>query len=213
MAVAEHLVKVIEQLAESIDEPGYTGLKKNDSLKKYLETGMISAACKVPDFKSTGKPEFAGVHRKRPIFATLFQTGEMKMMVTCKSPCTFRITRNTLGARLNFLMGRKVLSGNEQFDRKYLVRKQSGHDLRLFLQRQDVAEFLDFLQPFYLIHGRSGSCTHLSNFDMNSIRAESVLEILERTIDFAEMLEEAFADHTAIEEINNDRMNKGIGGE
>lgn len=213
MAVAEHLVKVIEQLAESIDEPGYTGLKKKDSIKKYLETGTISATCKISNFKSTGKPEFAGMHRERPIFVTLFQTGEMKMMVTCKSPCIFRITRNTLGARLNFLMGRRVLSGIDQFDRKYIIRRQSGHDFRLFLQRQDVAEFLDFLQPFYLIHGRPGSCTHLSNFDVNSIRSESVLEILERTIDFAMMLEEAFANHTVIEEIDVDRMNIGIGEE
>jgi len=57
-----------------------------------------------------------------------------------------------------------------------------------------MTAYINYMIPFYAILGVPGTLSHLSDFNQSTIRAGTVLEKLDRAIDFAEMLEHTFSE-------------------
>ncbi|MCK4671820.1 MAG: hypothetical protein KAT47_04690 [Candidatus Aegiribacteria sp.] len=184
----DKLNNVLAELAAMVDE-GYH--KKRDG---YVKDGgrsvrtvdTVSGPFRTNDFV------LVGVHRKRTFSVTLYSSGEMTVAVACRSECRLKISSSTILTRFNILMGRRIKTGNDSFDMKYIVRTQSKQDIYGFLQRSDVMEIILYLIPFYLLSTESEIISVQRELDYHSIRAGTLLELLERTVDFANQIEKSF---------------------
>jgi len=136
-----------------------------------------------------------GDHRGRAVSVRLHSGGELKIIVHCDARCRFRITTNNLAARLNLLAGRRVESGIQDFDDRFIIRSQGPFDLGTVFERSDVAQLLPFLEPFFQLTVEPGSMIMMSNVGSGEdTRAEDVRYRLEYMIEFACILEEASSD-------------------
>ena len=188
MKMKDQLINILVELEAMVDE-GYH--KKRDG---YIKDGghSVRTVDTVSSPFRTNDSILVGVHRKRTFSLTLYSSGETTVTVACRSGCRLKISSSTLLARFNFLMGRKIKTGNDSFDRKYVVRIQGRQDIFGFLQRSDVMETILYLMPFYLMNTEPETISLRREFDYHSIRAGTLLELLERTVDLANQIEEAF---------------------
>ncbi len=202
MHLHSNLPEIIKEVAVGLDSAVTGGASSSSAPEKFRDlvpsTGGGGTSF---GLRSIG---VAGRHRGRPVSVSLHRGSEMKIIVHCSSPCRFRIVRNTLGARLNILGGRRIHFGISMIDVEYVARNSGSCDLSTFLQRSDIAAFIDFFRPFYSISGMPGTVRSISNFSANTLKAGEVMARLERMIEFTGMLEEAFADEAAMAEIEKD---------
>lgn len=192
------LDRVMREVAEALDS--VTAAGHDRSMAEGRHDDLVPAIGKVV-FDGT-RPGLSGVHSGRAVSVTLHRGSEMKIIAHCGSPCRFRIVRNTLASRLNTLAGRRVHFGMPMIDTEHLARATGPYDLGGFLQRSDVGAFIDYFRPFYSITGEPGSIHVISDYSSATIRACEVIEKLERTIEFANMLEEEFTDESAVLQMN-----------
>lgn len=155
----------------------------------------------------------AGTFRGRPVTVYLHRGGEMIISARCEAPCRFRMVPGTLGARLNFLQGRRIMSGDQMFDRQYVIRGSGRCGLDMFFQRSDVTSSMHGLLPFYSLVAEPGSISLASDFDRDEIRADRIMGRLEALAQLADILEEAMADRIAIKKGADAALEHGEGGE
>ncbi len=188
MKMKDQLNNILDELAAMVDE----------SYRKIRDGYVKDSGCSVRTVDTVSSPYgtndfvLVGVHRKRTFSLTLYSSGEMSVTVACRSECRLKISFGTLLTRFNILIGRKIKTGNDSFDRKYVTRTQSKQDICGFLQRSDVMETLMYLIPFYLVSAEPEIVSVRRELDYHSIRAGTLLELLERTVDFANQIEKAF---------------------
>ena len=188
MKIKDQLNSILTELGDMVDE------SYNRKKDERIEDGKHSVRT-----ADTGSSPYrtidsvlVGVHRRRTFSVTLYSSGEMIVTISCRSECRFKISSRTLFTRFNFLLGRKIRTGNENLDRKCVVRLQSRQDISGFLQRSDVLELIQYLMPFYLVSTEPETISVRKEYDYRSIRAGTLLELIERIADYANQIEEAF---------------------
>ncbi len=213
MEADDRLRQVIDQVAMSLDEAssgdGAT-LTTPEKYGKILADSGHSESGHMQERKLGG---CAGTFRGRPVTVYFHRGGEMSISARCDAPCRFRMVPNTLVARLNFLQGSRIMSGDQKFDRQYVTRGSGGCGLDMFFQRSDVTSSMHGLLPFYSLTAEPGSISLASDFDLDEIRADRIIGRLEALAGLAEALEEAMADRIAIQKGENASFEQGEGGE
>lgn len=202
------LKRVMREVAEALDSEAGSEPERDRAEGKYDDLVVASSLVEMLD---PVNPGIACIHRGRAVSVTLHRGSEMKVIVHSHSPCRFRIVRNTFASRLNTLSGRRVHFGASMIDTEYLARITGPYEFEPFLQRSDVGAFIDFFRPFYSITGEPGSIHVISDFSADSIRAGEIIDKLERTIEFAKMLEDEFADESTILQMKEQGGGRGKG--
>lgn len=150
-----------------------------------------------------------GCHRGRTISVKLHSGGELKLSVPCDAPCRFRITPNNLAARLNLLGGRRIESGIQDFDERFIIRSQGAFSLGSVFERSDVTGLLPGLEPFFQLTVEPGSMTLMNNVGPGAeLRAEDVRGRLEHLIEFARILEGSTSDALAQEGLREEHVSQ-----
>lgn len=213
MEANDRLRQVIDQVAMSLDEPSSgdgASLTTPEKYGKILSDSGHSESGHLQERKLSG---CSGTFRGRPVTVYFHRGSEMSISARCEAPCRFRMVPNTIGARLNFLQGRRIMSGDQMFDRQYVIRGSGGCGLDMFFQRSDVTSSMHGLLPFYSLTAEPGSISLASDFDRDGIRADRITGNLEALVQLADILEEAMADRIAIQKGEDSAFEQGEGGE
>ena len=198
---------LLEELANRLDQVKVVSI--SDSV---LRSGKYSKAA---DARPAGglmamldpPSQVVGSHRGRTISIKLHSASELKMTISCDAPCRFRITHNNLAARLNLLGGRRVESGIQDFDDRFIIRSQGVFNLSAVFERSDVTGLLPALEPFFQLAAEPGTMALMSNVGPGTdLRAEDMQERLEHLIEFAHILEESSSDACAMEGMREDSV-------
>ncbi|MFO8182695.1 MAG: hypothetical protein R6U39_00845 [Candidatus Aegiribacteria sp.] len=213
MEADDRLRQVIDQVAMSLDEAssgdGAT-LTTPEKYGKILADSGHSESGHLQERKMDG---CSGTFRGRPVTVYFHRNGEMSISARCEVPCRFRMVPRTLGARLNFLQGRRIMSGDQMFDRQFVIRSAGRCGLDMFFQRSDVTSSMHGLLPFYSLTSEPGSMSLASDFDRDEIRADRIIGRLEALVELADTLEEAMADRIAILDGEEAPFERGKEGE
>ncbi|OPL19147.1 MAG: hypothetical protein AVO35_12380 [Candidatus Aegiribacteria sp. MLS_C] len=196
-AVSDRLKQVLEEVAACFD--GVPGAKGGSSATPEKHDEILSDSghpySGFAEQKKLGS--CAGTYRGRPVSVSFHRGSELTISIRSSAPCLFRIVRNTLGARLNILGGRRVLSEDQVFDQSFIIRVSGGCGLDSFFQRSDVTSVMNGLMPFYSLNSKPGSMVLASDFDEYTVRPDQITGRLETLAALADTLEEATADSIA----------------
>jgi hypothetical protein len=186
--MSDLLDKIVKQLASNVDDARLIEEDgKIDSSDGPIRT--IGALTRMMTAKNT---EMTGQHLNRKFFLTLFACGEMNLSVSCRSDCRFKVIRNSLGARLNFLQGKRVISGNADLDDKYIIRSNTVKNIAKFLQNSGVLSYFLYLRPFYQVNVDPEIVSIKRDFNHQTLNSGDLKVLLERTIELSDQLEGAF---------------------
>jgi hypothetical protein len=83
-------------------------------------------------------------------------TGEMIIACNCDTSLHFDIFPNTISQRLEIFAEPKILTGNGEFDKTFLIRSAAKRDMISWISQVGIIESIRMLAPFeYLgFHGR-----------------------------------------------------------
>jgi len=173
------------------------GLRQlGEDLATHLDEGKVSGWRSGRVWRGGGLT-VTGTHAGRTVWMTLHAWKELKTAVCHRASCRWLVVRNTPTTRLGFLRGARVATGNQEFDRRYLVRSQGGLDLRLLLERSDIMALLPRLEPFFEVRAEPGLLLHYRNVrQWEQLGAGDILTPLEVLAGLADILEEAAADRS-----------------
>jgi hypothetical protein len=190
----DRLNQVLEEVARSLDPKSElkTGsLATPEKYEKILSDSGHPAKGHIQERQMSG---CAGTLRGRPVSVYFHRGSEMTISARCSAPCRFRIVRHSLGASLNLLQGKRIRSGDQIFDRDFVIRGFGDRSLKMFFQRTDVTSSMHGLLPFFSLDAEPGAITLASDFDEDEIRPDRITARLEALVDLADALDEAFAD-------------------
>jgi len=191
--VSDRLTQVLQEVVMNLDRSAPEADPEGDAKAKPGIKEISGGQSRIYDGKRKIRG-CAGALRGRPVSVNLHGSSEMTLAALCHAPCRFRIVRNTLGARLNFLQGRRIRSGVQDFDSRFLIRETGRCGLEMFFQRSDIASKMQGLMPFFSLTSEPGSMELSRDFDQQDIRPDQIVGSLEVLSDLAGALEEAMID-------------------
>ena len=191
--VSDRLTQVLQEVVMSLDRPAKEADPEGDAKAKPGIKEISDDHSRIYDGRRKIRG-CAGALRGRPVSVNLHGSSEMTVAVLCHAPCRFRIVRNTFVARLNFLQGRRIRSGVQDFDSRFLIRETGRCGLDMFFQRSDVASMMQGLMPFFSLTSEPGSMELSRDFDQQELRPDRIIGRLAVLSDLAGALEEAMID-------------------
>ena len=119
-------------------------------------------------------------------------TGEMTIVCNCDTSLHFDILPNTISQRLEIFAEPKILSGNGEFDKTFLIRSAAKRDMISWISQVGIMESIRMLAPFeYLgFHGRV--LEYKTSINIDTISASQILDKAKIILEIATSLETSF---------------------
>lgn len=132
-----------------------------------------------------------GEHSGRPVNLDFRASGEIEIDVNTSDRARFRIQRNGFLARLTSFFGRAVKTGDDDFDRAYLVQEEGGVPLDDIVADPGFATAVRSIEPFQQLVAKDRILECVFVYDRETLTAEDVMRRLDAASDLATLLESA----------------------
>lgn len=134
-------------------------------------------------YSITGK--FSG----RSVVINLEPWGEVTIKYDCNTNYRFRIRPNSFWTRIGLFKERRVLTGDIEFDRSFVVRTNNYREISNWLMRREIRELIFMLIPYSELAFRRNLLQYNSEIQLDRPRTNEILNKLKILNDIAISLE------------------------
>jgi len=166
---------VIETILEEIASEIGGSVHKPKSSDRFIPYGI--------QYSITSK--FSG----RSVVINLEPWGEVTLKYDCNTNYPFRIRPNSFWNRIGLFVERRVLTGDTEFDRSFVVRSNNYREISSWLMRREIRELIFTLTPFSELTFNGNLLQYNSEIQLVHWRANEILSKLKILNDIAVSLE------------------------